>query len=169
MNIFSPQTSLKNYTYPVIKIIISVLIILICIFRKKLFNIETRWLNVLLSMICFIISIICIICIYISSYEIFNKFECSKQQSKDINNAQMINIEEIINLVKNNDIIKIKIIYKDELIHIGSSSNCKNGSNVFFDKMYYCGDHKFHSLNDFHKYVERYAINNLFLVVSKTG
>lgn len=166
MKIFEPQTSLKSVAYPVVKIVICLLLILLCISRNQLFNIELHWLNVLLSVLCFLVVLLSIFCICISAYEIFNFIEHRDNQCTNIDNAQPINIEEVIRIVNDNDIVQLKIVFHNSVLLIGSSSDCKNGSNVFFDKKYYIGDNEFNSLCEFQEHIQQYATNNSLSVIS---
>lgn len=67
---FSVQTNLKSYTYPIIKIVISVLIIFFAIFRKSLFTISLRSLDICLTVVCFAAGIVSVLCIYIAIAEL---------------------------------------------------------------------------------------------------
>lgn len=169
MNIFEPQTSLKNITYPVIKIAVAALLILACFFRKQLFHIESAWLNALLSIISVLLVILCILCIYISVYEIFNMFESKGDQYNNTDTITEMSIDEVIRLVDTNDIIEISIKHDSSILLIGSSADCKNGSNVFFDKRFYCGDIEFKALKEFSAYLTQYATNDILCVVSVDG
>lgn len=71
MRIFEVQTKLTNYAYPLIKIVVSLLIILFSIFRNELFIISTGVLNFLLTLLCFAATLAAILCIYISVGELF--------------------------------------------------------------------------------------------------
>ncbi len=169
MNIFEPQTSLKNITYPVIKIAVAALLILACFFRKQLFHIEAAWLNTLLSIISVLMVILGILCIYISAYEIFNVFESKGNQYNDTDTITEMSVNEVIRLVDANDIIEISIKHNNSVLLIGSSSDCKNGSNVFFDKRFYCGDIEFKTLEEFSIHLTQYATDNIFYVISVDG
>ena len=169
MNIVEIHKNLKNCFFSIVKITFSVLIILICLFRKKLFNIEMKWVNILLSILCFFTVVACVICIYISTYEIFKLFELNNSRCKDIRNAQKIPIEKVIQLLNNNDIIEIEIIYDEGVLSIGSSSDCKNGSNIFFDKKYFWGKCEFDTIEDFYNYLVQHVTDDYLYVISIDG
>lgn len=71
MKIFEVQTKLTNYSYPLIKIIISIVIILFSIFRNQLFTISLKPLNLFVTLLCFIATLAAILCTYISIGELF--------------------------------------------------------------------------------------------------
>ena len=69
--IFSLQTDLVSYGYPLIKLVVSVLIILFSIYRNKFLCITIKPLNFLVVFICFAATIASVLCIYISIGELF--------------------------------------------------------------------------------------------------
>ena len=83
MKIFELNTKLTSYSYPLAKIIISVIIVLLSIFRYNIFTISLKQLNFLVTLICFVATLAAILCTYISIGELFcvwkNKW---KQKSK---------------------------------------------------------------------------------------
>lgn len=70
-NIFSLQTNLTGYLYPLVKIILSGAIILFCIFRNLIFNISVKPLKILVAAICCALTIGAILCIYVAVGELF--------------------------------------------------------------------------------------------------
>lgn len=71
MKIFEVQTKLTNYAYPLIKIVVSLVIILFSIFRNDFFIISMGTLNFLLTLLCVTATLAAILCIYISVGELF--------------------------------------------------------------------------------------------------
>lgn len=71
MKIFEVDTKLTSYTYPLIKIMISLSVILFSIFRSKIFTISMVALNFLVALLCFAATLASILCIYISVGELF--------------------------------------------------------------------------------------------------
>ena len=71
MKIFELQTKGTRYTYPLIKIIVSLLIIFFGIFRNRIFTISIVWLNILVTLIFLVAGVAAVLCIYISVGELF--------------------------------------------------------------------------------------------------
>ena len=71
MKLFELQTKLTSYTYPLIKITFSLLIILLSIFHDEFFTISIAVLNFMATLLCLIATIASILCIYISVGELF--------------------------------------------------------------------------------------------------
>lgn len=80
MKIFEVQTKLTSYSYPLIKIIVSVMIILFSIFRNQLLTISPKSLNLLVTLLCLIATLAAILCIYISVGELFYVLRNKKKQ-----------------------------------------------------------------------------------------
>jgi len=71
MKVFEVQTKLTRFTYPLIKIALSLSIIFFSIFRNKLFTVSIVALSLLVTLLCFIATLAAILCIYISVGELF--------------------------------------------------------------------------------------------------
>lgn len=80
MKIFEVQTKLTSYSYPLIKIIVSVMIILFSIFRNQFLTISPKSLNLFVTLLCLIATLAAILCIYISVGELFYVCRNKKKQ-----------------------------------------------------------------------------------------
>ena len=74
MKLFEPNLNSSSYTIPIIKLIVSVLIIIACVFRKSIFGFENKSLRVIVSVAAFLLTIVCIVIAYISCCEIYATF-----------------------------------------------------------------------------------------------
>ena len=115
----------------------------------------------------------CIYCIYISVCELSQVHENRVNETicsdSNLANSKQYTIDEIILMAETNDIIEIKIVSRNRVIEIGSSSDCKNGSSKFFDKLYYIDDEVFETIKDFKSGLLPYAINGQITVVYIDG
>ena len=104
MNLFTPRKDLKTPLYPIIKIIISIVIILLSIFRKYFyifFNIEIEGILIFFEIIIFlVIAVINIWIIYMAFIEIYyiyeNRTEIKEKQIGQSLKGKMYLLEEII-------------------------------------------------------------------------
>lgn len=173
MNLFACNMHLKSYTYPIVKILICIIVIIILINRNYIVYIEKTYLNIVVGLICAIVGMMCILCVYISFAEIICVSE--KRGSTEISSrifaekAKNISVDEVLSLVKNNDIIEIDIIFDNALIKMGTSSDCNYGSSKFFDKLYYIGSEEFIELDKFKLSLNKYSINDLITVLKIDG
>jgi len=70
--IFELQTDLTSFTYPIIKIVISISIFMLVFFRDNFITTTTVWGTVLLSVVSIVLICASILCVYISIGEIFH-------------------------------------------------------------------------------------------------
>ena len=169
--IFSLQTNLKNYTYPVIKIIVSLSIIIFSIFRSKIFSISSTPIKISISVVCFALSIASILCIYIAVPELYYvwKNRRTKKPNNKIELAVPFSLSRVVDLAKENDIIEFIIQANNSVIKIGTSSDCKAGSSKFFDKRFYIENEEYLTLEEFEKALIQYAIEDNLSVVTIDG
>ena len=71
MEIFEVQTKLTSYTYPLVKICVSVVVVLFGLFRDRFFHIPAGLLNFVVTLLCVAASLASILCCYISIGELF--------------------------------------------------------------------------------------------------
>ena len=169
--LFELQTNLTNYTYPLTKIVVSILIILFSIFRKSLFVISSKPLNFFVTLFCFVATLASILCIYISIPELFYvwKNKKAKQERVEFITTTPFNLERVINLVKENDIIEFEIKSTAGIIKVGSSSDCKVGDSVFFDKRFYIEKNEFLTAEEFEASLLQYGTDGKINVIAIDG
>ena len=108
-------------------------------------------------------------CIIISAYELSlvheNRGNDVALSDEIIANSKQYTIDEIVSMVEVNDVIEIQIVSKSKTVKIGASSDCKNGSSKFFDKLYYIDDKTFEEIKDFKSELLSYAISGQISVL----
>lgn len=82
MKIFKLQTKLTSYTYPLVKISVSVLIILFSIFRNSFFVIPLKQVAFLVTLLCFVATLAAILCLYIAIGELFYVWKNRKETKR---------------------------------------------------------------------------------------
>ena len=173
MDIFHIDDNLKTYTYPMVKILICFLLILAFIYRDHIIQIDGKIINILIGVMCTVLGIICIYCIYISVFELFqvheNRTKTDNISAKAIAKGEMYSIDEIVSMAKNNDIIAIEIVSGGKRVEIGSSSDCKAGSSKFFDKLFYVDKKEFARVEDFQDAIQLYSDNGKITIISIDG
>lgn len=173
MDIFHIKEDAKSYTYPIVKIIIFVALIISFIYRDHIFHIDNKAIDIIIGVFCTMIGIVCIYCIYISIFEFSEIHENRKKAKVSLDGiasgGKKYSVDKIVSMAEANDIIEIEIISKNKIVKVGSSSDCKNGSSKFFDKLYYIGDKMFENITDFKSKLLTYAIDEQILVVFIDG
>ena len=175
MSLFTPRKNLKTPIFSVIKIIVSIIIILLSILRKRFYsflNIEIEGIfNILEKIIFLLIAVINIWIIYMAFIEIYYIYENGAEiKEKEIGQSlkgKLYLLDEIVLLLDKNDIIEIKIKADGKIIRIGSSSDCKAGSNKFFDKRFYIENNEYKNIETFINKIKSYVkdgkINVIFI------
>lgn len=173
MNIFHVDENLKTYTYPVVKILVLTLIILVFINRGYIIHIENKIVDEIVGVLCGIVSIVCIYCIYVSVFEIDAVHDNHKKtdniSAEAMEKSELYSVDEIVSMVNNNDIIEIRIISNGEIIETGSSSDCKAGSSKFFDKLFYVDKKEFTRIEDFKDAIQLYSDSGQTTIISIDG
>ena len=172
MNILHFNKNVKSYTYPILKIIICAALIIAFIYRDRIFFINSKSVNIVIDVLCTAVGIVLIYCIYISACELLQAHENREEAALSDGvtaEGKKYSVDEIVYMAEVNDIIEIKIVSKNKIVTIGSSSDCKNGSSKFFDKLYYIDEQMFENIKDFKSKLLAYAISGQISVVSIDG
>lgn len=149
MKIFEPQTNLTSYAYPITKILTCLATIVISIERDHIYRIQNTWLNVIVTLICLVLTLAGAMCIYISAGELFYVHENRKKADVDPSKAKQLSIETIEKIVSENDIVEIEVYTGNKTIKIGASADCKYSSSVFEDKLYYIAKTEYQTIEQF--------------------
>lgn len=168
---FSLQTDSKNYGYPLIKIVISVLIIFFSICRNSIFHITSKPLNIAVAVLCFLATVASILCIYISVAELFyvRKNRKGSISENKMDSSSPFDLERVIDLTNKCDIIEFEIMSKGNLIKIGTSANSKSYSGPLFDKKFYIGQDEYPTAKEFEKALFRYTEDGKINVIAIDG
>ncbi len=176
-SLFEPNLNLKSYKYPIIKIIVSVIIIPVALFRDQIFGVTDKTVSTVLSFIFIPLCIGALFCIGISGSELIivsdnlelEKKELDKKKYSKKLKYQPYSIDKIISMVTQNDIIDIEILLENKVVKIGASSDCERRTGAFFDKVYYIADAEYKQVEDFHMELERTSKEGVFPVISIDG
>ena len=159
MKLFEVQTDLTSFTYPVVKILICMSIIIFSIARNRFFHLSSSWINAVVSILCFVLTIISILCLYISIGELFHT--ASNRRNTHYHHhpldVKQLTIETVTKIVSENDIVEIEVNTDANTIMIGASSECKYSSSVFENKLFYISSSEYDTIEQFTE-----ALNDLF-------
>ena len=183
MSFFSFDEGNTSYKYPIIKIIVSIVLILVLIHRNDIipitihidFNSEVvkEVITEVITLLIVAIVFVCIHCIYMSIGELSvvkeNRAKGKILSGDIIVKSKQYTVDEIVCMAETNDIIEIQIVSKNRAVKIGSSSDCKNGSSKFFDKLYYIDGVMYKNIKDFESELLSYAINGRISVLFIDG
>lgn len=137
MRLFEVQKDLTSYTYPVVKIIISLSVIVLSLLRNRIFQFSNSLVNVTVTLFCCILTIASILCLYISVGEAFHTSTNRKNANYQSSEIRPVTIGVISKIVSENDIVEIEACKNNKIIKIGASADCEYSSSVFKDKLFY--------------------------------
>lgn len=169
MKVFEVQKNLTSYWYPVMKIIICAVVIGLGIFRRKLLTIPYQWMNIIVSLVSFVLAIICILILYISIGEVFHTYANRNRPRYDFCNAAKYSVYDVISMAQSEDIIEIDLLTKEGLIKVGTSSDNRYVSPTFVDKQYYIGEHTYKGISEFASELMSISSDNVLYILSIDG
>lgn len=170
MKLFEVQTDLTSFCYPIAKVIVGLTLIITCFFRRRILNFSTKWLDVVATLISLIVVLICILCIYISVGEILHTFS-NRQNNRQTHGEKVscYSFEDIVDLIRHQDIIEIEVSSSNEVVKIGSSAENDYSSPLFTNKKYYIGSRELETLESFSEELMRLSTQGNLCVISIDG
>lgn len=157
MKLFEVQTDLTSFSYPVVKIIICLSVIVLSLVRNRIFRFSNSWANSAVTLLCFVLTMASVLCLYISIGELFHICTNRKHINYQSSDVKQLTIEAVTKIVSENDIVEIEVCTDNQTIKIGASSDCKYSSSIFEDKLFYISSSEYETLEQFTE-----ALNELF-------
>lgn len=149
MKLFEVQTDLTSFTYPVVKIIICLSVIIFSIVRNRIFRFSSSWANAAVTLLCFVLSMASVLCLYISIGELFHTGSNRRNINYQPLDVKQLTIEAVTKIVSENDIVEIEVCTDNKTIKIGASSECKYSSSIFEDKLFYISSSEYDTIELF--------------------
>lgn len=166
--VFEVNTEIKNYTYPVFKIMLCLIVTLLLLNRNKIFSLEGTKVAGFVTVFATAIVIVCVYCTYISIAEVVELYDRRAQNRININTiaTKQYPVETILNLIEKEDVLDVVIKVQKDIIKIGCTSDNNWSTNVFFNKIYYCNETQYESIEAFREAINTYASNEMLDVIS---
>ena len=149
MKLFEVQTDMTSFAYPVVKIIICLTVIIFSILRNRIFQFSNAWLNAIVTLLCFLLTIASILCLYVSVGEVFHTSANRKNTNYQFSEIKQMTIGTITKIVSENDIVEIDVCKDKKVIKIGARADCEYASSVFKDKLFYISSSEYESIDQF--------------------
>ena len=166
-NIFKCSEKIRSYTYPVIKIVLCILLIIFLINRNHFFVIHSSVWKIVVGIICFQIVILAVLCIYISAAEMILLHERRAAAAVSaLPEGRDYRVDDLVSLLESNDIIEITAAADGKVIRFGASSDCRPGDAHFFDKTYYIDDKADIGIDEVKQALKRCTDNDLIRVLT---
>lgn len=150
MNIFKVQTDSCSYKYPISKILVSLILILVCINRNKLISTSKRYAFII-ALLCLVVVLASAMCIYISIGELGHTY-ANRKNAKGLSGVlelKYASVDQISDILEDNSIIEIEILKDNAIVKVGSSAECKFSSAEFYNKRFYLNDVEFITIEEF--------------------
>ena len=141
---------LTSYTYPIIKLIICIIFIALLCLRGDLFPLS-RTATAIIGWVALAPALFGIYCIYISVFELFKVHENRKKAKRNPSAlpTKSVDQQEILRLVRENDIVEIEALHNKQIVHLGTSAESHAGSSRFFNKRFYIDDREYLTEEEF--------------------
>lgn len=173
MRILKCDTSIKSYTYPIVKLVLSSLLIVVLIERGHFYTINSPFWKVVEGALVVAVLVLSVLCIYISLCEVLLLYERNKKGKKDLEKAMArsknLSVSYILSLLEDNDIVEILIAYEQRIVTVMTSSDSRHGSSKFFDKRYHIEDKSYTDFTEFKQAIIPYANDGAFCVIEIDG
>lgn len=169
--IFKVNSEIRSYSYPAIKILLCLVVSLVLMNRNRLFLLEDKRGAIAMTVLALVLGVGCIFCIYISIAEIVELYD-RRVDNQRIVGAVVIKqypIENLMKLIEKEDILEMEIKVQEEIVKIGCKSDNKWSTNEFFDKVYYCDDTEYGTIEAFREVLNAYEIDGMLEVISIDG
>ena len=174
MNPFKCNDSLHSYTYPVIKVVVCIAIILLDMAVRFHLHSSSHVLDIIIGTVSASVLLACVFCIYISWGEMISVSE-NRAKAKPISEAEMasgkwFSSDEIAALAQNCHSIAFEIPVgraRNRRFEIGSKSELKPGTSHFFNKCYYIGEKDYSDISEFKAALEPYQTDTKGIFVVK--
>ncbi len=173
MRILKCDTSIKSYTYPIVKLVLSSLLIVVLIERGHFYTINSPFWKVIEGALGVAVLVLSVLCIYISLCEVLLLYERNEKGKKDLEKAMArsknLSVSYILSLLEDNDIMEILIAYGHRIVTVIASSDSHHGSSKFFDKRYAIDDKEYLDFVAFKEALLPYAKDGQFCVLEIDG
>lgn len=146
----------SSYRYPIVKLITSAIIVAAACNRNSIFEMLGVKAGPVVNILCAIIGVAAIRCIYTGIAEIAIYHEKSHKQhsGKKKKPTYPYSMETLGKMIEENDIIEIVVQHGERQIEIGASAESERSSGEFYNKEYYIEDQCFGSFHEFYQKLE---------------
>lgn len=141
----------SSYRYPIVKLITSAIFVAAACNRNSIF--ERLGINAgpVVNILCAIVGVAAIRCIYtgIAEIAIYHEESHKQHSEKKKKPTYLHSIEVLGRIIEENDIIEIVVQHGERQIEIGASTESDRSSGEFYNKEYYIEDQCFGSFHEF--------------------
>ena len=163
-----------KYIYPIIRIVISIILMVLFGFVHFLLHSENQIIDGLLAISVLVLFLLGFASIFIAisqMFDISDSREKQKLKKKSITQEDCVekSKSEIKRLLRENDIIEFTVLLEGKMSTIGASSVTDSPAGEFYDKRYYVNDEEYDSFNSFCLSLEESFSDEILYVYSMDG
>lgn len=159
--IFSFQRGLTSFTYPLVKIVVSLAIIISEMICKRIFDLSSTWANLVFAIQYFALAMACVLCLIISIAElrsVISNRKSANAQHQKVKKAQKtqkaktvkpVPIQTVIDLVSRYDIIEIEACCGNKTFKLGSSAESEYRGAPLKNKLFYIANAEYETTEPF--------------------
>ena len=149
MKLFKFNENLISFTYPIVKIVVCLFIIVLCFVIRLSIQYSNKWIEFSSTLLCVIVTVTSILSLYVSICELFQTSWNRKDIKRIHSDINYLTIEEVTKILTVNDIVEIEVRTNNHAIKIGASSECEYSSSVFRDKLFYIESLEYDTIESF--------------------
>ena len=150
MKLFEFNKDLTSYTYPIIKIITTTVLLGIIVARDQIAFLVGLRINTIPSIALLIIVIPCIYCLIISICELLNMYWNRREGIINTDWLTELSLCDISQALCDSDVTQIKVLEGNIIIKMGTSSTYRHyADNKPIETHYYLGNCKFRTIEQF--------------------
>lgn len=140
--LFSFQDGLTSFTYPVVKIVISLALLISAMLCARIVDFSNPLANLAFKVLYCAFAMACILCLIISIREFFSVISNRKSAHASPRDGKALTIQAVVELVSRHDIIDIEACRSNKTIKLGSSAESEYRGAPLKNKLFYIADEK---------------------------
>ena len=147
--LFSFQDGLTSFTYPVVKIVTSLALLISAMLCARIADISNPLANLAFKVLYCAVAMACILCLIVSIREFFSVISNRKSTHASPQDGKALTIQAVIGLVSRYDIIDIEACRGNETIKLGSSAESEYRDAPLKNKLFYISDAEYDTAEQF--------------------
>ena len=173
MRIFKVDEKIVSYTAPVLKAVVSVLLIAVMLAIRIWAPISSPEWDVIIGVASAMLMLLLVLRIALSFCEMLLLSERREKSNLDIQAAikksKKCSVDYVVSLLESNDIIDVAIFWGGRVVCFGASADSHQGESRLFGKQYYIDDKSDVAIKIVRETLEKYSENNEICVISIDG
>lgn len=147
--LFSFQKGLTSFTYPAVKIVVSLALLIAAMLCARIVDFSSALANLAFRVLYCAFAMACVLCLIISIVEFFSVISNRKRAHASPQDGKALTIQVVIQLVSRYDIIDIAACRGSKTIKLGSSAESEYRGAPLKNKLFYIADAEYDTAEQF--------------------